>query len=110
VVATDENDCEVEAVNFDEVASINPVSIGKSLIRFNPNPVRDILHVQLPEKMNATSIIIYNYLGEVTFREDRSPNPRQNELKFDCSAYPEGIYIVEIITNDQNLRSKFIKQ
>jgi len=110
VVATDENDCEVEAVIFDVVAGIDQFAMGNGQLTITPNPVRNILTVLLPENMNEASITIYDCLGEIIYRGRSIGNVSENKIQIDCSDYAEGIYFIELSNNKNNFRSRFIKQ
>src|SRR4029079_18461865 len=62
VVATDENDCEVEAVIFDVIASMGQLSSGEGMILF-PNPVKDKLEIRNLPAIDDISIKVYNAIG-----------------------------------------------
>ena len=113
VVATDNNSCEVEAVIFDVIAAVTPLSYGEgSGVRLFPNPVTDKLEI-LDVDMNViTSAKIYNILGNALQVNDlmhASSGNRKNSI-LDVSGFSPGTYILEITTNEKTLRSSFIKK
>jgi PKD repeat protein len=106
VVATDENDCEVEAVIFDVIAGLTPtLSKGEGVSIF-PNPVIGTLNFngfQLTDKVN--NIIVYNMLGE---KINLAINLITSTV--DCRSLSSGMYIFELISGDKICRTNFVKQ
>ncbi len=108
VVATDVNNCEVEAAIFDVVAGVQ--SLGNSHSSFvYPNPVGDkcTIHASPFTMGTAVTIKIYNVLGVAVQSEGTN---QKSEMSVDVSALPSGIYIVQVTGNSGTFRSKFIKQ
>jgi hypothetical protein len=107
VVATDTNGCEVEAVIFNVLASAQAaVSSGskQELVVF-PNPANETLNVTGYELFGtAFEISVYNIFG------DKVMAACCGLLTVDCRLLLPGMYFLEI-SSDQNLfRTKFIKQ
>lgn len=99
VVATDQNDCEVEAVIFDVVAGIdNHAEDDKIFIR--QNPVDQLLEITNPD--HQSSVVIYNTLGESLFRSSTVTG------SIPCGSFVRGVYILEIISGNKIMRTKFI--
>jgi PKD repeat protein len=111
VVATDVNGCEVEAVIFDVIAGITPAfSKEDGVVILSPNPVRNILTVNLSGRMTAATIAIYNLLGEIILIENYSTNIPGNEIHVDCGEYVEGLYFIEVTADNHSYRERFVKQ
>jgi len=111
VVATDVNDCEVEAVINDVIASVSQFPVYSSQFTVSPNPVQDkfTIHNLQVTSETAVEIVFYNILGEkliTNLPEARSQWP----IEIDCHLFPEGLYILEINSGDKIFRTKFIKQ
>ena len=86
----------------DEVMSVNDVK--KDNIKLYPNPVKDVLKVDIPNNETITNICIYNVAGQKvkTFSLPKEIN---------VESLPKGNYIIEITTDkDKKYTSKFIKQ
>jgi hypothetical protein len=81
------------------------VSIKES-IRFSPNPVKDLLTVNIPENFSGSKIAIFSLLGQkiATF------NSKDTTLTIDTSRYKSGIYIMQILNNNENVCFKIIKE
>jgi len=111
VVATDENDCEVEAVINDVVANTTPLSFGEgSGVRLFPNPVEDKCTIHNSQFMieTAIEISVYNVLGErVLIQESRG---KIQEEIIDMSKFRSGLYYLEVNSGEKIYRTKFIKQ
>ena len=108
VVCTDSNGCEVEAVIFDVVASIQSV-VGSHLSLF-PNPVTDKCTIQNEQfRMNSqVDVSVYNALGEKVLFVCGGPDSNR-ELTVDCRHLPKGIYWLELKSGETVYRTKFIK-
>ena len=86
----------------DEVMSVNDVK--KDNIKLYPNPVKDVLKIDIPNNETITNICIYNVAGQKvkTFSLPKEIN---------VESLPKGNYIIEIIIDkDKKYTSKFIKQ
>jgi len=120
VVATDENDCEVEAAIFDIIAGLTPpdsyrdLSKGEGVTAF-PNPVSEILILSVTQLSGADyEISIHNILGEkMNTRVITSERDSQKEtvsVQLDVSDYSSGIYILELYTDGKIFHSQFKKK
>lgn len=70
-------------------------------ITIYPNPTNSILNIQMAQKINAMTIV--DMTGRVAAFRTRSSN------SFDISDLANGVYFVEIITQEGHFRKKFIK-
>ena len=113
VVATDQNDCEVEAVINDVIAAVG--SVSRQSIQFYPNPVYDKFTIQnlalssskgLVKSGIAQDISIYNVMNEKVYMAAF----QGDELIIDCKNFPSGIYFVEMTVAEKSFRAKFVKQ
>ena len=107
-MATDENDCEVEAVINNVLAFTTPLSFGDgSGLRLFPNPVEDRFTIHDAEFTQGTAfdISIYNMMGEKMYTE---VNSKQRSV--DCRHLQKGLYYLEISSGKKTYRTKFIKQ
>ncbi len=107
VVATDANNCEVEAAIFDVVASVQSMSGNVQFTSINPNPVVDKLVIVSSEfgDKNEKDISIFNLLGEKIYSALHS-----RLMTVDCEHFPSGTYWLEISNNKKTFRTKFIKK
>ena len=107
VVATDENDCEVEAVIFDVIAGLSPVLSAEESISLYPNPVRNEFVISNLDAGKNYILSIYNALGMVVKHEEILTTAKTT---FDVSSLAEGIYWLELSYGNKISRLKFIKQ
>jgi PKD repeat protein len=118
VVATDANNCEVEAVIYDVVASTTPVSFGEgSGVRLFPNPVTEKLEIRIPvsigNKLESTNVIsIYNMLGDFVFpcEIQYGSLDKKSEISINVQALKPGLYWLELTSPEITLRAKFVKE
>jgi hypothetical protein len=74
--------------------------------RLYPNPVQDVLNIDVKETIAISSVNIYNTLGQLVVVV---PNV-QNTKTIDVSNLPSGNYFIKINTNKGTSNTKFIKQ
>jgi len=104
VVATDENDCEVEAVINNVIAGLSPaLSEGEGVTAF-PNPVTETLDIRGLKNNSADEIKIFNVFGEKVFTAVNCKLPIAN-----CK-FTSGLYYIEITSDKKFYRAKFLKQ
>ncbi len=110
VVATDANNCEVEAAIFDVVAGIGAaVSSGSMQLKIYPNPVADkcTIHNSQFTMGAAVTITVFNILGVVVQSELRN---KKAEMSVDVSSLPSGAYWLEVSSDEKIGRTTFVKQ
>ena len=110
VVATDGNGCEVEAVIFDVVATLQNPSTAIEKISIYPNPAEDYVEIILPDRTTAGGICIFNIIGERIIFSQKPVALKENILRLDVSKLSGGIYHVEINAGLQIFRGNFAKQ
>ncbi|MCX6274619.1 MAG: T9SS type A sorting domain-containing protein [Bacteroidetes bacterium] len=120
VVCTDANNCEVEAVIFDVIASVNSEVRGL-MFELYPNPVGDKVIIQIPiaigievTRETAVEISIYNMLSEMVLAVQLQtsniiPITIGTETILDVSELASGLYYIEITAGEKTFRSKFVK-
>lgn len=88
------------------------LDIGLSLseeefVRFNvfPNPVNDVLNIQIPTNTEPTNLKIYNVLGKLVLEIDIS----ESETKLDVSSMASGVYLMSFESNTGSKTFKLIK-
>jgi hypothetical protein len=92
-----------------DVATI-PLSPGD--LRLYPNPVRDRMQLELDlEKPVASGNVgVYNYLGQKMYSREVYPVDGRLTEQLDFSAYPPGMYLVNIEVGGQQISRKVIKR
>lgn len=106
VVATDANGCEVEAVIFNVIATVSPISLrGGQGVKLFPNPVDDELEILNLENGIAFDIAIYNLLGVKVYQTADCKLP-----VIDCRFLQPGLYWIEITNDSRTFRASFVKE
>lgn len=86
---------------------LNEIKLGDLLIY--PNPVSEILSIQLPKAEKINLVSVYNIIGEKEF-EFSHQNPHQTQgFQFNCSNLSQGIHILVIDTENHRYVSKINK-
>ena len=104
MVATDTNGCEVEAVYFGGTWSTHDLE-NENEVKVFPNPVSETLTIFSNQLIGAADrILIYNLMGEKVMEKCCGL------LTVDCELLPPGIYYLELKSDQNAFRAKFIKQ
>lgn len=93
--ATYSPDCEYLGV--DEFTKENMISVY-------PNPVKDILHLNLPQNLSLNSIKIYTISGKEIF------SSTEKTKTIDFSSFQVGVYFVEMSYGKKRILKRVIKQ
>jgi len=72
-------------------------------VRVYPNPATTLLNVDIPEGLIVQKVIMTNLLGQTVY------TGTQNTV-IDVSSLANGVYLLNILTNNGSLSSKFIKE
>jgi hypothetical protein len=70
-----------------------------------PNPAKNIINFNSTEFSGIKTIIIYNNIGEIVFRDNEI-----NDNEIDISGLPKGIYLIQFDFGDNIITKKFTKQ
>ena len=91
---------------------VTTVPLSPGDLRLYPNPVHDQVQLELDLEKPAESgnIVVYNYLGQKMYNRQIYPVDGRLTEQLDFSAYPSGIYLVNIEVNGQQISRKVIKQ
>ncbi len=108
VVCTDNNNCQVEAAIFDVVASVQSVR-GSRQFAIYPNPAGNKLVVRSSE-IGGKEILIYNLLGEKMMDVLPQTSTLKPETTLDVKALNPGMYMIEVLSAEKTMRSKFVKK
>lgn len=108
VVATDQNGCEVEAVIFDVIATVNSLQTMDFQMSISPNPVSDKLEINLAAGSSENTVIsMYNAIGERVLMTDHAG---VKKITVDVSHFSDGMYWICAAYGNQVYRQKFLKQ
>lgn len=103
--------CEAEyvlMVNVNASTGIDNIVDITSLVLVYPNPVSDILNVEMDNNIDVSEIQIYNVLGKVIYKERIDSDLHH----IDVSDFNPAIYFVRFVSKDGSVSEsiKFIKQ
>ncbi len=91
---------------------MNPTSVQESKlgkITVYPNPSSDLLNINYQLKnQTATSLMIYNLLGEIVYSEKLTASISGNKA-LNVKDFKSGIYLLQVCTNDGCLNMKIQK-
>lgn len=93
---------QVRIVDFDKIIS--------DIVQIFPNPVRDILQVNLHTTTpNTTHLRILNEDGKEVFAKE-NPAFANNSLELELSDLPKGVYLMNLTTKHESFSTTFVKQ
>ena len=96
--------CRINNIVYGELNSINE-SQNPINLKIYPNPVQDILKIDLSEKTEESTLSIFNTNGQLVF--ERTGLEKMNSI--DLTGFPSGIYILQISTKADKKTYKFVK-
>ena len=86
----------------------NVEMLAKSQYSSYPNPTKNRITISLEENVNISRYVIYDIDGNSILSGNGNYTSIQS---FDIKSLSKGMYIIEVITNNQKfIRNKFIKQ
>jgi len=94
---------EFPTLDIENISNIN------SPINTYPNPVKNVLFIDIPVKLKPCNIYITDMLGRDIYSyaiSDNSPTP----FKLDLASFTKGIYIVKVVTNKEVISKKIIRE
>ncbi|MCB0396715.1 MAG: T9SS type A sorting domain-containing protein [Flavobacteriales bacterium] len=80
---------------------------GVNQINLYPNPVRDVITIGVNNPTSNVTVQIFGITGMVIYEEQFGSFLR---TEVDLSEQPDGIYLVKVITPEETLTTKLIKQ
>ncbi len=92
-------------------ATQDPQNAAFELVRFAPNPAFDVLTVDVLSPFEgAVDFHLSNVLGQVIAKKTMSLKTGDNQLTFDVSQLPKGVYWLKpAVSNGQKAMIKFLK-
>jgi hypothetical protein len=94
--------------NKNMTVGIDPLASGSGLT-VSPNPAQESFNVNVSSTSDWLMITLRNPLGQIIFSENVQRSGEYNK-QIDMSAQPKGIYFLEVITEDQKMIKKIMKQ
>jgi PKD repeat protein len=109
VVATDANNCEVEAAIFDVVAALPAIGNASGPLQIYPNPVTDKLFFRPAASSGNAVVSVYNVIGEKVI--DVRPEPGTSEISsVNVSSLAPAVYFLEFKEGLSIVRARFVKE
>jgi hypothetical protein len=86
------------------------LSVSNELIKIFPNPVKDLLSIEIPERFNGLpyEISILNMMGQKVYYGYQISE--ESLFPFNVENFTDGIYLIVISIHDQVHTGKFIKR
>jgi N-acetylneuraminic acid mutarotase len=108
VVATDNNDCEVEAVIFDVFANIYSLSDNVLSVAY-PNPATDEIGFSSEVMDEASEVSIFNTAGEKVLTAKPQTSSGLQRLAVNISDLRPAVYFLQISNREKTYRTRFVK-
>lgn len=109
IVATNSNDCEVEAVIFDVFVNVSAIE-NDFLTLVYPNPASDQVGINSTLINEHADISIFNASGKLVMQvASAQAKANSRSLTLDISSLAAGLYYVEISNGAKTYRTKFVK-
>jgi len=98
-VSTDSSYC----YNYSYSCGDGITNYEEKIIGISPNPVNSVLHISA-ENIQYYNLKVYNATGELVLQSGKL----NSNTDIDLSQYPEGIYFIQINSNNKMFNKKFI--
>ena len=105
---TDPNSIEVWLVELD-ASTLNIVQTLDVQPAVYPNPVSDLLTIDLSSYHTLQSITIHNPLGKLVFKENFNSTNDHQSLQVDMTNYSSGVYTVQVIGDNVSKAVKVVR-
>ena len=89
--------------------SITNNDLPKRLINTFPNPTMGVVNVELSGFKDNIQIQLINSLGSLLYETNKKIIMDNDRQTIDISTYPNGIYFIKVIQNEQTYINKIIK-
>ena len=86
-------------------AGINDQNGLSSTVKIHPNPVKNLLHIDVGNTNSKVAIEVFNTLGEQVLEMNE---PRNKKYTVDFQNHPTGIYYVKIISDSESYTTKVV--
>ena len=74
-------------------------------IKIFPNPVEQLIYIDMPNHVNQTSCLIFDSKGALHLQQQL----RQHQKQIDVSELQPGLFFLQIISNEKTMLGKFYK-
>lgn len=88
-----------------QTLAVEELQVAKAVL-FYPNPTAKVLYIRLKNNSQFGQARIFNLTGQLI----KTTALRGLSNNIEVSGLPSGSYVVEVVTNSETIRSKFIKQ
>lgn len=99
------DDVSVTAVGAPCFVGMEENLVNNNAIQIAPNPATNFLTIQLPAETKASEIKLLNLTGQL-IKEAAINKTAGNEITFDVSSCPSGLYTLSVITNEGVVNKK----
>ncbi|MGM0651010.1 MAG: T9SS type A sorting domain-containing protein, partial [Bacteroidota bacterium] len=107
VTLTAFNDCGSDVFSQDiEVIETGVYNTRKNDIKVFPNPADNFVILKTDNECLGGELKIYNLTGRIIFTDEIS----KNITRVDVSGFKSGMYILHVINDDQNIKTKILIQ
>ncbi|MCG9881257.1 MAG: T9SS type A sorting domain-containing protein [Bacteroidia bacterium] len=89
-------------------SSLNEINQAHKLVAY-PNPAKEELNIELPIYSKQTSFSVFNLMGQ-NMNINSEISSQTNEVKFNISNLPSGIYMVYGLSDNKPYQARFIKE
>ena len=87
-------------------SGLGEFEIQPNQLNIYPNPVEDLLNIELLNGASASSVAILSATGNVVFEQK---SVEQSSFSLSVAHFPKGIYILQVVVGEEVLVRKFIK-
>ena len=98
----------VDTSTCTNVIITNIDEVGMENINIYPNPTKDDINVELPlNEFTSVEVKIYSVTGKLVYKNAQH---NVNKLVINTANWDKGLYFIQLISNNQTITKKIIKQ
>ncbi|MDX1652367.1 MAG: T9SS type A sorting domain-containing protein [Brumimicrobium sp.] len=106
-VASDKNLHTIENINSPAWLSTKEFVMDAPRLSIYPNPASDVVHVQLPQSVTRAVLSIRDMNGKVVQEQTLDSSEM---IQFDLSRLERGIYILNVVSDENQWQERLVKQ
>jgi hypothetical protein len=109
LIFTDVNGCDFisDAITIDNIVGVNDV-LSEEGMQISPNPSNGLMTVEIKAELdNKARLLVWDILGQQILME-KEINSSQKEFPIDLSYLNNGVYFIQLKTNNGDINKKII--
>ena len=96
------------SITYSDVAAVRLSDNSLLEVLIQPNPISDMLNVQVIGSDEPTEMLVQNINGQVMLKKSIHPSQMGTTLSFETSQFTTGTYLISFNNSKQNIQKKIL--